>query len=73
MELADRYGHLFRVFLGHSEVIDRVTLWGLDDGRSWHNNWPMRGRTAHSLLFDRSLQPKPAYDAVLNTVGDRSD
>lgn len=66
--LADRYAHLFGLFAQHSDVIDRVTLWGLDDGQTWHNNWPIRGRTAHSLLFDRSLKPKPAFDAVLQTA-----
>ena len=63
--LADRYAALFRLFLKNSKVIDRVTLWGLDDGRSWHNDWPVRGRTAHSLLFDRSLRPKLAHQAVV--------
>ncbi|WP_425395549.1 endo-1,4-beta-xylanase [Aeoliella sp.] len=66
--LADRYAHLFGLFAQQSDVIDRVTLWGLDDGQTWHNNWPIRGRTAHSLLFDRSLKPKPAFDAVLQTA-----
>lgn len=66
--LADRYEALFRLFIRHRDVIDRVTFWGIDDGRSWHNGWPVRGRTAHSLLFDRALQPKPAFNAVLRTA-----
>jgi endo-1,4-beta-xylanase len=69
--LADRYAMFFRVFVKHSDVIDRVTFWGLDDGRSWHNGWPVPGRTAHSLLFDRSLQPKPAFDAVIQTAAEK--
>ncbi|TWT92893.1 Endo-1,4-beta-xylanase A precursor [Botrimarina colliarenosi] len=67
-ELAERYAMFFRLYNHHADVIDRVTFWGLDDGRSWHNGWPVRGRTAHSLLFDRSLAPKPAFDAVLRTA-----
>lgn len=66
-ELAKRYVRLFKIFLRHRDAIDRVTFWGIDDGRSWHNGWPIPGRTAHSLLFDRSQQPKPAYHAVLAT------
>ncbi|MEO1498080.1 MAG: endo-1,4-beta-xylanase [Planctomycetota bacterium] len=63
-ELADRYAELFRLFIRHRDKIDRVTFWGVHDGGSWHNHWPIEGRTAHSLLFDRRLQSKPAFDAV---------
>ncbi len=66
-ELAERYARIFRVFLRQRNAIDRVTFWGIDDGRSWHNGWPIPGRTAHSLLFDRSQQPKPAFSAVLSS------
>ncbi len=63
--LAKRYGELFRVFLKHSDVIDRVTFWGVTDGDSWLNNWPVRGRTSYPLVFDRAGQPKPAFNAVI--------
>jgi endo-1,4-beta-xylanase len=63
--LTDRYAMLFGIFQRRHAVIDRVTFWGIDDGNSWHNYWPIHGRTAHSLLFDRSLKPKPAFDAVV--------
>jgi endo-1,4-beta-xylanase len=66
--LAQRYAALFRVFLKHRGTIDRVTFWGVGDGDSWLNNWPMRGRTNYPLLFDRQDSPKPAFDAVLQTV-----
>jgi len=63
--LAKRYAELFSVFVKHREVIDRVTFWGVADGDSWLNNWPVRGRTSYPLLFDRAGQPKPAFDAVI--------
>ena len=63
--LASRYAELFRVFVKHRDVIDRVTFWGVTDGDSWLNNWPVRGRTSYPLLFDRAGQPKPAFDAVV--------
>jgi endo-1,4-beta-xylanase len=66
-ELADRYAALFRVFLKHHDVIDRVTFWGVTDGDSWLNNWPVRGRTSYPLLFDRAGEPKPAFNAVIAT------
>jgi len=65
--LAKRYAELFRVFLKHSDVIDRVTFWGVTDGDSWLNNWPVRGRTSYPLLFDRAGQPKPAFATVIAT------
>lgn len=68
LALAERYADLFTVFVKHSEKISRVTFWGIDDGKSWKNNFPVRGRTDYALLFDRSLLPKPAFDAVINTA-----
>lgn len=62
--LADQYARLFALFLKHRDKIDRVTFWGLHDGRSWLNYWPSK-RTNHPLLWDRALQPKPALSAVL--------
>lgn len=66
--LADRYADLFRIFLKHDACLTRVTFWGVNDGDSWKNDWPVPGRTNHPLLFDRNYQPKPAYYAVVNTV-----
>lgn len=65
---AKRYGELFAVFMKHREHITRITLWGIDDGRSWLNNWPVRGRTNYPMLWDRQLKSKPAYEAVLKEL-----
>jgi endo-1,4-beta-xylanase len=67
-QLANRYADLFRVYLKHRDVIDRVTFWGITDGDSWLNNWPIKGRTNYPLLFDRLGQPKPAFYSVIDTV-----
>jgi endo-1,4-beta-xylanase len=67
--LAARYADLFRVFASHRDVIDRVTFWGVGDGDSWLNRWPVRGRTSYPLLFDRADRPKPAFDAVMSVAG----
>jgi endo-1,4-beta-xylanase len=67
-ELADRYAALFQILLKHRAVVDRVTFWGVGDGASWLNDWPVKGRTNYPLLFDRNYQPKPAYWAVLKAV-----
>jgi endo-1,4-beta-xylanase len=65
---AKRYGELFGVFVKHRDVISRVTFWGVTDGDSWRNDWPVKGRTNYPLLFDRNGQPKPAFDAVLRAA-----
>ena len=66
--LTARYEELFRVFRKHKGTITRVTFWGVHDGRTWLNNWPVRGRTNHPLLWDRRLRPKPAFDAVAEAL-----
>jgi endo-1,4-beta-xylanase len=66
--LAQRYADLFAIFVKHAEVMSRVTFWGVTDGDSWKNNFPVRGRTNYPLLFDRDGKPKPAFDAVIQTA-----
>lgn len=69
-ELAKRYAALFGVYLKHRDVITRVTFWGVTDGDSWRNDWPVKGRTSYPLLFDRNGQPKPAFEAVIRVPVD---
>jgi endo-1,4-beta-xylanase len=64
-QLAKHYADLFRVYLKHRGTVERVTFWGVTDGDSWLNDWPVNGRTSYPLLFDRSGQPKPAFNAVI--------
>lgn len=61
-----RMGDFFRLFLKHSDKISRVTMWGIMDGQSWKNNFPVRGRTDYPLLFDRNYQPKPVVQEIIN-------
>lgn len=69
-QLANDYEALFKLFLKHKDKISRVTFWGVNDGQSWLNGWPLPGRTNHPLLFDRNYQPKPAYYQVINVKKD---
>lgn len=64
-QLAQRYKDIFKLFLKHEDKISRVTFWGVNDGQSWLNGWPIKGRTNYPLLFDRNLQPKKAYHSVM--------
>jgi endo-1,4-beta-xylanase len=65
VKLANRYKDIFKIFLKHKDKISRVTFWGVDDGQSWLNGFPVNGRTNHPLLFDRKLKPKAAYDTII--------
>ena len=63
--LTIRYKELLEIFYAKRDKIDRVTLWGIHDGMSWKNDYPIPGRTNYTLLWDRNRKPKPAFDAVL--------
>ncbi|MFT3789415.1 MAG: endo-1,4-beta-xylanase [Tepidisphaeraceae bacterium] len=66
-KLADRYEALFKLFLRYPNLT-RVTFWGTTDGNTWLNDFPVRGRMNHPMLWDRQYQPKPAFDAVWKTL-----
>ena len=66
-KLATAYANLFNLFLKYSDKIDRITFWGVNDGQSWLNGFPVRGRTNYPLLFDRQFNPKPAFYTVIDT------
>jgi len=58
---AERYVELFRLYMEYD--VAAVQVWGVSDGTSWiAKNFP--------LLFDKSLQPKPAFFAVAGIVGE---
>jgi endo-1,4-beta-xylanase len=69
--LANRYAELFGVFIKNRRALTRVTFWGVTDGSSWLNGFPIPGRTNHPLLFDRIGNAKPAFEAVIKTAGNR--
>ena len=66
--VSNRYAAFFELLNRHRDKISRVTLWGVQDGASWRNNWPVRGRTAYPLLFDRNYKPKPALQAIVKVL-----
>ena len=67
-EQAIRYKELFELFMHNRDHIERVTFWGMLDQYSWINDWPVKGRTASPLLFDRNYNAKPAYVALKELV-----
>lgn len=64
--LTKRYEELFSIFYQRREKIARVALWGVHDGMSWKNDYPIPNRTNYPLLWDRQRNAKPALQAVLS-------
>ncbi len=63
--ITERWADLFEIFYRKREKIDRVTLWGIHDGMSWKNGYPIPDRTNYPLLFDRDWQAKPALAEIM--------
>lgn len=60
-----RWLALFQIYHRHRHQISRVATWGVSDRDSWMNNWPIPGRTAYPLLFDREYRQKPIVRDIL--------
>ncbi len=66
--LTQSYTDLFKLFVKYKDNVGRLTFWGVNDGQSWLNGWPIPGRTNYPLLFDRDFKPKPAFYSVIATA-----
>lgn len=66
-KLAHRYGEIVAAIVRHPAVT-MIGFWGTHDGRSWLNDFPVKGRTNYPLLFDRQYHPKPAFYAVIDAL-----
>lgn len=58
---AVRYENLMKLFVKYSDDILAVQVWGVTDDLSWKAN-------KYPLLFDRKVQPKPAFFAITENV-----
>ncbi len=56
---------MFALYLKYNDVIDRVTVWGLNDAASWLNNFPIRGRKDYPVLFDRDNNRKSVVNEMI--------
>ena len=63
---ADQYAMVFKVLRKYKSVITGVTFWNISDKRTWLDEYPVKGRKNYPLLFDQQLQPKKAYQSVVN-------
>jgi len=58
---AELYGQYFKVYLEFSDIIERVSFWGVTDDRSWRS-------AGLPLLFDPAGKPKDAYYSVIGSL-----
>jgi endo-1,4-beta-xylanase len=67
---AINYATLANIWL-RNDNSPTFTLWGFTDLYSWipSNSGNTRGE---ALIFDTKYQPKPAYNAILNTIADKA-
>jgi len=56
---------MFELFLKYNDVVNRVTVWGLNDAGTWLNGFPIRGRKDYPVLFDRNNNRKPIVDEMI--------
>lgn len=64
-KLAARYSEFFEMFRRNADKIQNVTFWGIADDNTWLSEFSS-GRPDHPLLFDKQLQPKKAFDAIMD-------
>lgn len=67
--LAKRYAEILGTVYKKRDKVARVTFWGLHDGLSWKNDYPVPHRTNYPMLFDRNLEKKRAFYEVLKVAG----
>jgi len=58
----------YKMLLRHDAVIKRVGFWCLNDGNSWRNDFPIKGRKDYATLFDRANNPKPTIAKLIQLV-----
>ncbi len=56
------------IILKHSDAVSRVNFWGISDGDSWKNDWPIHGRKEYPLAFDRNYKMKPFLQRTIEKL-----
>ena len=56
---AKKYADMMNLMIRFADQTEAVQVWGITDNMSWRKD-------SHPLLFDKSMNPKPAFWAVMN-------
>ena len=72
LKQAELYGQYFQVFLEYSDIIERVTFWGVSDASSWRSGGqplPFEGkREGYNPVIPESIKAKPAYYKMIEAL-----
>ena len=60
---ADKYRVMMELMLRFADQTEAVQVWGITDNMSWRSQ-------SYPLLFDKFMNPKPAFYAVLEAAGE---
>lgn len=60
------YKEMFQIYLDYADQMEAVQVWGLTDDRSWRSE-------KFPLLFNKKMEPKPAFFAVVEAVKERAE
>ncbi|MCQ2257580.1 MAG: endo-1,4-beta-xylanase [Bacteroidaceae bacterium] len=58
----------YKMLITHKEDIIRLNYWCVNDGNSWKNDFPIRGRHDYATLVDRNNQMKPVVQRIIELV-----
>lgn len=67
-EIGDFWVDFYKMLITHRKDIMRVNFWCLNDGNSWRNDFPIKGRSDYATLFDRQNQPKSFVARLIELV-----
>ncbi|MCM3629832.1 endo-1,4-beta-xylanase [Paenibacillus glycanilyticus] len=62
---AERFKELFEALRSNKGLVSAVVFWGIADSHTWLSTFPI-ARTEAPLLFDKQLQAKPAFWAIVD-------
>lgn len=62
---AERYKELFDALRSNKGLVSAAVFWGIADNHTWLSTFPV-ARTEAPLLFDKQLQAKPAFWALVD-------
>jgi endo-1,4-beta-xylanase len=68
LEIDQFWIDFFKMLIKNRDEITRVNFWCLNDGNSWRNDFPIRGRKDYATLFDRDNKPKPTVAKLIELV-----
>ena len=64
---ADKYRAMMEIMLRFADQTEAVQVWGIRDDMSWRQSTPEK----NPLLFDKNMNPKPAFYAVIEAAQGR--